>query len=319
MTPESRWPDLPEEQPELAPKLPVGGDIRILYDALHDRTQTRSFPSEVSSFFRMQAAFYLSYAPIEQVRAYYNQDATGVRDLWAMLRGIPGGGYVKIGAFRLPYGLRLDDHTIYERDGPPAWSVLGFDPRTPDAGVEVGWIKPNLFGQAALTNGSGPNFDPDRNKAFTGRAGGWYGPLLTGLTVHLESEGSGPVVERRRFGAYGGVSAHPDILFLGAFDLGEDERGRDLARSLFAWGEANYFYEREARFRVRYEFVDQDRDFEFADSERYAIEGDWTPIPFSTLRVSYRFTSNEAREGPQGETIALADIEEILAVWHFHF
>ncbi len=322
LTPESRWPDLPEDQPELAPKLPVGGDLRILYDALHDRTKG-GFPSEVSSFYRMQGAFYLSYAPIEQVRAYYNQDMNGVRDLWAMIRSSGGdkggGGYLRIGAFRPPYGLRLDDHTVYERDGPPAYSVLGFDPRIPDAGVEGGWIHPRLFAQAALTNGSGPGFDPDRGKAFTARLGGWEGPALAGVTMRFERSGVDTKTDHRRFGVYGALSALQDVVLMGALDLGEDERNSALDRSLFAWGEGDYFFQRAARLRLRYEFLDQNRDFEFGDSERYVAELDWTPLPFNTLRVSYRFTSNEAQLGSQGQTIPLPDIEEVFGFWHFHF
>jgi len=311
MSPESCWPDLPEEQPELAPKLPVGGDLRVLYDLLHRRTE-EDFPSEVSSFFRMQGSFYLSYAPIEQVRAYYNQDVNGVRDLWAMVSAMEGAAYVRIGAFRLPYGLRLDDHTIYQRDDLPApVSVLGFDPRTPDAGIEGGWIKPRWFAQAALTNGSGPSFDANREKAVTGRIGGWQGPLMAGVTAHYDRDpgSGGALIERLRFGTYGTLSAHPNVVLLGAFDLGEDEIGGAITRSLLAWGEADYFLGREARFRLRYEFLDQNRDFEFADSERYTIETDWTPLPFNTLRVSYRFTSNEN----------VSDLEEIVGLWHFHF
>jgi hypothetical protein len=312
MTPEEGWPDLPDEQPELAPKLPVGGDLRMLYDILHQRTE-EDFPSEASSFFRMQGSFYLSYAPIEQLRGYYNQDVNGVRDLWGMVSGKDGGVYVRVGAFRVPYGLRLDDHTIYQRDDLPIpFSVLGFDPRTPDAGIEGGWLDPRWFAQAAVTNGSGPSFDANREKAFTARAGGWVGPLMAGITGHFDQDPGGSAggnIDRMRYGTYGTLSVHPNIVLLGALDLGEDEIANAITRSLLAWGEADYFYERVGRLRLRYEFLDQDRDLEFADSERYTAEVDWTPLPFNTLRLSYRFTSNES----------VSDLEEIVGVWYFHF
>jgi hypothetical protein len=194
----------------------VGGDVRLLYDALHQRTK-EGFPSEVSTFFRMQGAFYLSYAPIERVRAYYNQDVNGVRDLWAMVSGaLPGRGYVRAGAFRPPYGLRLEDHTIYQRDDlAQAVSVLGYDPRTPDAGIELGWTRTSAFAQASLPNGAGPSFDSDRNKAFTARLGRFHGPLLAGVTVRLDSQGAAAATERRRFGAYGTLTPHPDLVSSG--------------------------------------------------------------------------------------------------------
>ncbi len=293
-TPETRFGPLPAVQPEIVDNLTVGGDMRVLYDALHERRAGSNFPSELSSFFEMQASFAISYAPSDQVRLYYNQDIERVRDVWAQVGNIPGGAYVRVGSFRLPYGLRLDDHTIYERDDlPQAVSVLGYDPRLPDVGFEFGVVRTSLMAQAALTNGSGPGFDPDRNKAFTSRVVAWTGPALLGASVHLDSDGASPATERLRYGGFAILNPLPELVLLGAVDLGEDEVGGDLNRLLLAWAEADYFYERLARFRLRYEFLDRDRDQEYADSERYTIEGDIIPFPFATFRLGYRFTSNE--------------------------
>jgi hypothetical protein len=292
--PETRFGQLPAEQPEIVTNLTVGGDMRVLYDALHARHASGSFPNEISSFFRMQGSFYLSYAPSDQVRLYYNQDLEGVRDVWAQLGNLPAGAYVRAGAFRLPYGLRMDDHTIYEReDLPVPVSVLGYDPRQPDVGVEFGILRSSLIAQAAITNGSGLGFDSDRNKAFTARGMGIVGPALIGASVHVDSDGESPATERLRYGGFATVNPLLDLVLLGAVDLGEDERGDLETPSLLAWAEADYFYERLARVRLRYEFLDQNRDEEFADSERYTIEGDLIPFPFATFRLSYRFTSNE--------------------------
>ena len=304
-TTESRFGHLPAEQPEIVDNLPVGGDVRVLYDALSRRHASGSFPNEVSSFFRMQAAFYLSYAPSDQVRLYYNQDLDGVRDVWAQLGNLPAGGYVRAGAFRLPYGLRMEDHTIYQRDDlETPVSVLGFDPRQPDVGVEFGVIRSSLIAQAAVTNGSNVGFDSDRNKAFTARGMGLVGPALFGGSVHLDSDGQSTATEHLRYGGFASVNPLIDLVLLGAIDLGEDERGDVTTPVLLAWAEADYFYERLARFRLRYEFLDKNRDEEFADSERYTVEGDLIPVPFAAVRLSYRFTSNEDE----------LDIEELIGM-----
>ena len=65
----------------------------------------------------------------------------------------PFDGYIKIGAFRNPFGLRMDDHTVATRQGfldffpstvPSGLAnlvqttFLPFDPRSTDEGIEVG-------------------------------------------------------------------------------------------------------------------------------------------------------------------------------------
>ena len=78
---------------------------------------------------------------------------------------------------------------------------------------------------------------------------------------------------------------------------------------LLAWGEICHFTRRDLRLRARYEFLDRDRSFEFADSERYSLGADWIPYPFTTLKAVYRFTSNESEP----------DLEEVLGVMQFSF
>jgi hypothetical protein len=309
LAPEDKFPDLPAEQPEIVDHLPVGGDLKVLYDALGRRHTEGSFPNTVSSFFRMQGSFYLSYAPFEQVRVYYNQDVNGVRDLWGKI-GLPHDTYLRVGTFRPPYGLRMDDHTITEReDLQIPINVYGYDTRVPDVGVELGVVKTEYYAQMALQNGSGPGFDSDLNKAFTARYVRWYGPLMNGLSVHLDSDGQDPATERLRYGTFATLQVHHQVLLLGALDLGEDETGDDLDRLLLGWGEVCHFTRRDLRLRGRYEFLDRDRSVEFADSERYTIGADWIPYPFTTLKAFYRFTSNESEP----------DIEEVLAVAQFSY
>jgi hypothetical protein len=179
----------------------------------------------------------------------------------------------------------------------------------PDAGVELGIVKPKYYAQAAIQNGSGSGFDGDRNKAFTARYVRFYGPFMNGLSIHLDSDGQDPATERLRYGTYGTLAVTDQMLLLGAVDLGEDERQGDLTRIFLGWGEACYFAPWDVRFRGRYEYLDRDRAAEFADSERYMIGADWVPYPFTTLTAYYRFTSNESEP----------DLEEIVAVANFAF
>jgi hypothetical protein len=327
ITPEFRFDELPEHQPEAAPGLAFGTDLRFNYYGLNRRGQG-SFLDAHSSFIRMQTALYLAYVPIEALTIYLGADLEQVRfqsaEWFGMLRGdwLGPGGYLRVGSFRLPYGLRMDDHTVWVRNElrvaglPEGWTLLGRggDPRLPDVGLEVGWLPGRFFAQLAVTNGSGGARDSsDRNLAFTTRAGYQAGRLLAGLTAHLDTDEVGETsrTEVRRYGAYGTLRVIDDLVLLGEVNLGEDTDlvDRQQTRSLLAWAEADYFIRRDARVRFRYDYLNTDRDLELAAVERFAIEVDWTPVPFFSPRVGYRYTSNEL--GPE--------LDELLAVFHLHF
>ena len=63
-----------------------------------------------------------------------------------MVHDLPGGLYLRAGQFRVPFGLRMDDHTGAMRAGfrdalAGSFGTSGFlpyDPRNVEAGLEVG-------------------------------------------------------------------------------------------------------------------------------------------------------------------------------------
>ncbi len=326
-TPEFKWPELPEAQPELAPGLAAGADLRAIYDARNAR-HVEGFPDQASSFVRMQSALYLTYAPLEPLvlalNADIDQGRLGGPEWFAMGHQPDGPLYVKFGAFRVPYGLRMDDHTLWVRNdwvthtlAPRRFELLGRggDPRLPDVGIELGAQRRRAFAQLALTNGATGALDiADRNLAVTARAGGALRDLWGGVTTHLDTDGepgAAGAVQVRRYGVFGGVRAHGRWVFLGEASLGEDRPlgTHTIQRLIASWAEADFLWSRGARARFRYDYVNSDRDLEFAAAERYTAEVDWTPTPFTTLRWSYRFTSSEF--GP--------DLDEFVFLGHFHF
>src|SRR5439155_12290831 len=119
------------------------------------------------AFANMENSIHLAFQPhskLTLVYTIYSTDANfgrfGNQEAFGMFEGLPAGGYVKVGRFRTPFGLRMDDHTVATRTGfldfVGGGSFLPYDPRGTDAGVEIGAEAKGIYGRAAITNGNAP-------------------------------------------------------------------------------------------------------------------------------------------------------------------
>src|SRR5438094_604605 len=74
-------------------------------------------------FFNMENALHVVFQPHSKLTLVYSRDAFSQRqgpgsgsvqnaDAFAILGGLPLNGYIKAGRFRVPFGLRMDDHTV---------------------------------------------------------------------------------------------------------------------------------------------------------------------------------------------------------------
>src|SRR2546423_761918 len=119
-------------------------------------------------FYNMESNLSITFQPHERLTLVYTNDGLNgpniasntprvTRDAWGMI-GLGANHYIKAGQFRNPFGLRLDDHTVGTRNGfldfQSRASVLPFDPRLTDQGVEFGGGMGSTFGRIALTNGA---------------------------------------------------------------------------------------------------------------------------------------------------------------------
>src|SRR5262249_16822698 len=87
-----------------------------------------------------------------------NQGPRQTREAWGMI-GLGGDHYIRAGLFRVPFGLRMDDHTVATRNGftefqSPRAFALPYDPRVGDQGVEVCGSRGEWQARVAFTNGS---------------------------------------------------------------------------------------------------------------------------------------------------------------------
>src|SRR5215831_524039 len=141
-------------------------------------------------FFQMETQLHMAFQPHQRLTLVYTTDGFGTqgnplsggvrvtREAWGML-GVGASYFLRAGVFRVPFGLRMDDHTVSTRNGftefqNPRSFVLPYDPRISDEGIELGGAKGQWQGQLSYTDGSSFVFSGGQNprahaQAFAGK------------------------------------------------------------------------------------------------------------------------------------------------------
>ena len=323
----SPWKDL-----DLTNKI---GDRMPVYIGLNQRfmlltnTTTQSDSLDRFGFFAMENSIHLTFQPHDRLTLVYSRDAFssgaggGVDQKEAFGKiGLPGSAYLKVGRFRNPFGLRLDDHTVSTRNGYLDFSggerFLPYDPRNPDMGVEVGGERGPLYGRLALTNGPASVFREGFAETKAIKAGYHNSRYQGGLSFY-DSYLKSPVggIKRATRWGYYGLGSYGPIAVLGEIAAGTDEAESivpgfvtgEKRNLLAAFAEIDYAAGRTVNFRLRYDYLNSDRSSNEAlrsanQHQRYAIEGEWVPVPFAELRWVVRRIDHddEAAYGFEDET-----------------
>ena len=314
LTPEERWADIGLSN-KVGDALFFGTNLRQQYTYAR---QLGTGETGVSTFFPMQGAFYAVFAPFSQVTAQYNRDLRASRDAWVMVHDLPGGLWVKAGQFRVPFGLRTDDHTGGMRAGfrdalTGSFGTSGFlpyDPRGVEGGIEVGatpFSFTNATISASLTNG-GEAFAQEA-QAVTAKVALNQGMYMGGFSgYHNYRSNSGARDWRASY--YGGLAPLPELTLLGEVGLGESEDGGGaIRRTRGIFAEADYRLNRAVLLRAKYDYIDLDYRTAGLAQERFTVETDLTFVPFVDMKVSYR------RVVPEDD----ADENQGLIQWHFYY
>jgi len=296
-------------------------------------------------FYNMESNLTIAFQPHEKLTLVYTHDGLNgpniatnsprvTRDAWGMI-GLGANHYLKAGQFRIPFGLRLDDHTVGTRNGfldfgPGAAfhaSVLPFDPRLTDQGIEFGGGMGSTFGRIALTNGAsnvlqavttgGPN--PQKNAthadAFSGKLGYNSANFQLGLSGYDEWEpntAAGNRVRSDRWGLYG-LSHFERWSFLTELVSGTDRTqvgtSPRLATNKLAFlAETDFQWSRSVNFRARFDRMETNRASNLGirglgSFNRYALEGEVVPVPFCELRWTLRAIDPSADKNLAGQTL----------------
>lgn len=311
LTPEdstSRWANLTLTN-RVGETMPVYFGVNQRFMLLSNQHRSVDRPERLG-FFNMENAIHLAFQPHDKLTLVYTLDgfATGPtnvvrsKEAFGMIGGLPGNGYVKAGRFRVPFGLRMDDHTVATRNGfgdfGTGGSFLPYDPRQADMGVEIGADRAGWSGRAAFTNGQSSLFTPNGYaEAKTFKLGYNNARFQAGASIYddFQKAGTTPLVRFTRWSGYG-LTHYGPFALLGEVAAGtdEDKVALDKTNLMAGFVELDWAAKREYNMRVRYDRVVLDRDADQAIRDastyhRYALEGEWVPVPFAELRWTLRY------------------------------
>src|SRR5439155_10669127 len=169
-----------------------------------------------------------------------------------------------------------------------------------DTGLEYGMSWGSYFGRIALTNGEsnplGGQFAETKAVKL-----GYNLPLYQGGLSFYDNYQKEPFPPRKRATRWGyySLTHFRSLAVLGEIAAGTDADtlGRGAVRAktnlLAGFVEADYALGRSFNVRARYDYLDTDRSSNNAIRDanthhRYALEGEWVPVPFAELRAAAR-------------------------------
>lgn len=254
-------------------------------------------------FFNMENALHLAFRPHDMLVLVYTRggfnSGSSTEEAFGMIQGMPYNMYVKAGRIRNPFGLRMDDHTVATRNSFTDFSVgrryLPFDPRQSDTGVEVGGEVSGWFARAAFTNGGGQNenivFQGRWAEAKTLKLGYNAGLGQAGISLYDNFRKGVPFGSARESRwAYYKLLRYSRLVLIGEVGAGTDEltTGRKVNVLAF-FAELDYAPWRAWNFRFRFDRNEYDRSTDDQvrknnTYDRYALEGEWVPVPFAEIR-----------------------------------
>jgi hypothetical protein len=286
----------------LANFMSYGLDFRFLYFY-----QRKDGPDTTrSSFFPMQADVYFNLNVSKKVSVFVNP-AFGPfsrYEIFGIGKILPSNGYVKLGRFTVPYGLRFDDHTSYVREATPFRNNAG-----QQTGIEVG-ISPGGFGfLAAVTNGTAVAAERAINvaKAFMLRAdwresvgpvnvflgGSSYSQVTGGDNLHLLS-GFGSVSWNGSLTLIGdverisgnstlmSVSGERGVLYAGGAEM----------KQLAVLVEADFLILQGLDLKFLYDFFDPNTERKTGTAKRYSVGFEFFPVSGVEVRPLLRRTDD---------------------------
>ncbi len=281
--------------------LSVGANLRLRAEG----TPAKSTPRTEMGL--REANIQVEARVIPDVLAFYVDETVGpgaasTREAFGLVEGLPLDGYLKVGKFLLPYGLRLVDDAEFIRQS------TGFSYATPDQGVEVGFEPSQLSLFVALTNGSQGASENNSGKQITA-TGAWILPRFRiGASVSRNEGSSG---RRDVYGGFGGFNLGR-FTVLGELDLIKDapDVGPDLDQ-MAAYIEGNFLAVRGVNAKITYGFLDPNRDIgqNARTRARFGIE----TFPIQFLQVSAFYTLIE--DIPQ----ASDDMDRLSLEFHLYF
>jgi hypothetical protein len=295
-------------EPQLSEWIRLGVDMRTTYIAHHFEHYVGDH-----AFFPMQANLRVAITPHEHLTVVGSHGITVdeqslitppyvAREFYALFHDLPKNGFVQVGRFRVPFGLRQDDHTSVTRE------FLPYDSQKEDAGIALGSVGKNGWFEFSYTNGDAePIFG--KAQAFAGKVAWSFPWLQGGLSGYQDMNGT----DATRWSLYLTRTFHT-LTLLGEYAGGTDKTGFGERNSTATFVEGVYRASRAVNLRAKFDYLDPYRDGERSLTRRYLAGLDFEPIPFTQIKLSYsRYHPSLANLAPQG------DIDEYVAMLYVPF
>ena len=319
------------EAKEITQRLTTAVDIRTAYikttDVVHEEetlANCTSCHSSVDSFLMMQGELTVNAEASEKLRLTLSNNLGAMLNAFATVDAIPEHLYVKVGQFRVPFGLKQKDHNILVRGG----YNLGSNRR--DVGVEVGGAYSKIFYNAAVFNGGnatifsgGRSADVDENshKAWVATVGGNAGPLRAGVS-HLINKSQDQ--RNTTLGAFL-TAAYQDLVLEGEFNFGGNFHDgesisfgdEDIASKGYYFG-AKYHLRRGLVLSGRYGLFDPNRTMLGDAEKRVTIAAQYTFMKSGSLELLY-WLNIENKNRTDNNSRQLRGVDQLILMSHFWF
>jgi len=294
--------------PQLNAWIRLGVDMRTIFVGDHFENGSGTY-----SFFPMQANLRVAITPHDHLTVVGSHGITVddqgsfitppyvAREFYALFHDLPKNAFIQVGRFRVPFGLRQDDHSSFTR------AFLPYDSQKEDAGIALGSTGKNGWFELSYTNGDA---DPiiGEAQALAGKVAWSYPWLQGGLSGYHDMNG----FDKTRWSLYLTRTFH-SLTLLGEYAGGTDESFSGDVNSMAAFIEGVYRVSRGVNVRVKYDYVDPDKDRDRTVNRRYFFDVDVEPVPFTQVKLSY------ARYHPSTPTGADADYDEYVAMLYVPF
>ena len=314
-----------EEAEEVRQRLTTAVNIRTAYiKTAHvdlegrARATCTSCHSAVDSFLLMQGELTVNAQASDKLRLTLSNNMGSPLNMFATVDAIPKHLYVKVGQFRIPFGIKQRDHNILTRQG----YNLGSHKR--DVGVEVGGTYGKLFYNAAVFNGNrsaGQSTDINHHKGWVATAGGTLGPVRGGVSFLLDK----PIDREMTAGAFL-TAVHKNLTLEGEFNFGGsfgDDKSigfsdADITSKGYYFG-AKYRVIPELMLSGRYGLFDPDRTLKGDALQRVILAAQYIFMKNGSLELFYWLNiANDDRD----KTVPNRQLEgtdQLILMSHFWF
>ena len=316
-----------EEAEEVRQRLTTAVNIRTAYiKTAHvdlegrARATCTSCHSSVDSFLLMQGELTVNAQASDKLRLTVSNNMGTPLNMFATIDAIPKHLYVKVGQFRVPFGLKQRDHNILVRQG----YNLGSHKR--DVGVEVGGTYGKLFYNAAVVNGNrtaGQAADNNQHKGWVATTGGTLGPVRGGVSFLLDRDRD---LDREMTAGAFLTAALKNLTFEGEFNFGgsfgDDESigfSDDNITSKGYYFGAKYRVMPELMLSGRYGLFDPDRTLKGDGRQRVTLAAQYIFMQNGSLELFYWLNIANDDHNETNSDRQLEGIDQLILMSHFWF